>query len=148
MGQLQKGEFDQMLLDQFRYNGLIVNDEELLENLDTTLVNGQSPLFAFSKLKSGKFSSKQLVTLDQLDLLMAHNEELIKEAGRAIFAGETALNPIMRPDRTNALTLSPFKSIFQFDAMLPENNYRQLEALDEKAVLERLMSKKGDGNLE
>ncbi|MEJ1295307.1 hypothetical protein QY886_05115 [Latilactobacillus sakei] len=44
--------------------------------------------------------------------------------------------------------MSPFKSIFQFDAMLPENNYRQLEALDEKAVLERLMSKKGDGNLE
>ncbi|PKX61753.1 PD-(D/E)XK nuclease family protein [Latilactobacillus sakei] len=148
MGQLQKGEFDQMLLDQFKYNGLIVNDEELLENLDTTLVNGQSPLFAFSKLKSGKFSSKQLVTLDQLDLLMAHNEDLIKEAGQAIFAGDTALNPIMRPDRTNALTLSPFKSIFQFDAMLPENNYRQLEALDEKAVLERLMSKKGDGNLE
>lgn len=141
MAQLQQGQLDQLLLDQFKYNGLILNDEELLTNLDTALESGQSPLFAFSKLKSGKFSSKQLVTMNELELLIAHNENLIREAGQAIFAGANALNPMMRPDRTNALTRSPFKSIFQFDAMLPENNYRQLEALEAKDILQKLTEK-------
>lgn len=143
LAQLQQGQLDDLLLDQFKYNGLILNDEPLLENLDTALESGQSPLFAFSKLKSGKFSSKQLVTMDELERLIAHNEALIKAAGEAIFAGENQLNPIMRPDRTNALTQSPFKSIFQFDAMLPENNYRQIEALEAKDVLAKLNEEKG-----
>lgn len=140
LAQLQKGELDQLLLDQFKYDGLILNDETLLENLDTALESGYSPLFNFNRPKSGAFKSKQLVTLDELQQLIAHNDQLIKAAGEAIFAGENALNPIMRPDRTNALTMSPYKSIFQFDAMLPENNYRQLSALDNQAVLAKIMN--------
>ncbi|QFP79583.1 PD-(D/E)XK nuclease family protein [Latilactobacillus graminis] len=142
--QLQNGMLDKLLLDQFKYDGLILNDETLLENLDTAIESGYSPLFNFNRTKSGTFNSKQLVTQAELNQLIAHNDQLIQAAGEAIFAGEDALNPIMRPDRSNALTMSPYKSIFQFDAMLPENNYRQLKALNNQEVLAKLRHEEED----
>jgi ATP-dependent helicase/nuclease subunit B len=57
------------------------------------------------------------------------------------------LNPVQWPDRTTALEYSPYKEIMQFDAMLPENNYRVLEKLDKETVLRKIEEeRKKNGN--
>ncbi|MFD0897129.1 PD-(D/E)XK nuclease family protein [Loigolactobacillus binensis] len=137
---LSKG-FDDALLAINKYKGFLLNDQPLLDNLDHELTErtGSSKIYPLTKNKSGYSVKKsQLVTEPELDLLLAHDEDLIQAAALAIFSGEIALNPVKWPDNTTALQYSPFKAIMQFDAMLPENNYRQLAALDRTAVLAML----------
>lgn len=137
---LTKG-FDDALLTKNKYQGFLLNDEPLLENLDHELAErtGSSKVYPLTKTNSG-YSLKQsrLVTESELELLLTHDEELIQAAALAIFAGELKLNPVKWPNNQTALQYSPFKSIMQFDAMLPENNYRQLTALDRATVLAML----------
>lgn len=92
----------------------------------------------YIKKSKGGFSGKELVTPEQMELLLKRNRERIQYAAQHIFAGETNLNPVKWPNQQTALQYSPYKDIFQFDAMLPENSYRQLQSLDAKEVFELL----------
>ncbi|MFD1319261.1 PD-(D/E)XK nuclease family protein [Loigolactobacillus zhaoyuanensis] len=137
---LSKG-FDDALLAKNKYQGFLLNDEPLLENLDHELAErtGSSKIYPLTKIKAG-YSAKQsqLVTETELELLLTHDEALIQAAALAIFSGKLDLNPVKWPDNRTALQYSPFKAIMQFDAMLPENSYRQLATLDRAAVLAML----------
>jgi len=128
------------LLKQTKYKGIILSDEDLLENLDVNLDSGSSLIYPFKKTKAGKYSSygNHIVTQEELTRLIDHAEKKIVEASKKIFAGELKLNPARWPDTHTALQYSPYKAIMQFDEMLPENNYHKLENLSGKEVLEKL----------
>ena len=40
--------------------------------------------------------------------------------------------------------MCPFRSVCEFDVMLPENNYHRVEPIDPKEVLRRMASKEGE----
>ncbi|GEA92880.1 ATP-dependent helicase/deoxyribonuclease subunit B [Pediococcus damnosus] len=128
------------LLKQTKYKGIILSDPDLLDNLDTKLDSGSSLIYPFKKNKAGKYSSydNHIVTQEELTRLIKHAERKIVEASKKIFAGELKLNPARWPDTHTALQYSPYKSIMQFDEMLPENNYHKLENLSGKDVLAKL----------
>lgn len=132
-------DLDQERMKIHQYKGILLNDPDLLDSLDTQLDDktGFSAIYPFRKIKKG-FSGGGLVTRDQLELLLARNRERIVNAAREIFAGSVNLNPIKLPDQSTSLQHSPFLDVFQFDAMLPENNYRQLESLSAKDVFAKL----------
>lgn len=122
-----------------KYQGILLNDPDLLESLDTQLEDkvGYSAIYPFRKVKKG-FSGENLVTPDQLSLLLARNRNRIIHAANEIFAGQVKLNPVKYSDKQTALQHSPFLDVFQFDAMLPENNYQQLRSMNAKKVFEQL----------
>ena len=136
---LTKG-LGQAKLKQNKYKGLLLSDPNLLDQLDTQLDDtyGHSDIYPLYKKSKGGFSGKELVTPEQMELLLKRNRERIQYAAQHIFAGETNLNPVKWPNQQTALQYSPYKDIFQFDAMLPENSYRQLQSLDAKEVFELL----------
>lgn len=126
------------------YQGILLAQPDLLENLDSHLqTQSTSLLYPFKEGKTGykKTSGGHLYTQENLALLMQRNLERIKNAATQIFSGADQLNPAKWNQTTTALQYSPFKDIFQFDAMLPENNYHQLKSLSEKDVFNLL---KGD----
>ncbi len=135
-----------------KYDGLIISDENLLQAMDEKLAeesNGYSNVYPFRKNKDGSFKASgrhQLVTLAELELLLRHNEDLIKEAANKILSGELSLNPVQWPDKRTALQFSPYKSIFQFDAMLPENNYRKLPKITPEEIIKMLTESAGEIN--
>lgn len=127
-------------LKQNKYKGLLLSDPNLLDRLDTQLEDefGNSDIYPFRKKKDASFSGPELVTPRQMKLLLARNRERIQHAAEQIFAGANDLNPVKWVNQTTALQYSPYKDVFQFDAMLPENNYRQLDKLDAKTVFKLL----------
>lgn len=135
-----------------KYDGLIISDEDLLQAMDEKLAeesSGFSKLYPFRKNKDGSFKASgrhQLVTLEELKLLLQHNEYLIKEAANRILSGDLSLNPVQWPNKRTALQFSPYKSIFQFDAMLPENNYRKLPKISPEEVIRILTEGVGEIN--
>lgn len=77
--------------------------------------------------------------------MLYHNEQLIKEAGEAIFAGKNALNPIRYSDQETALQYSEYKAIMQFDELLPDNHYRDVEKLAKSEILKAISVEQEEG---
>lgn len=146
-----KAGFEAALLKANKYKGVVLDDPQLLQHLDTELPKKtgyqHSKIYPFSRKTDGAYSSTKaapLVTETQLDALLANNRQLIVAAAEAIFAGALALNPIRLNDKQTALQYSPYLAIMEFDAMLPENNYRDLPPLSPQEVLDRIATELGD----
>ncbi len=66
---------------------------------------------------------------------------MIKQAASQILSGQIKLNPYRYGKTHSALTYSDFKDIFFFDAMLKENNYHKIKAIDKKTLLNLIKEK-------
>lgn len=132
------------LLKAEQYQGLLLDDPDLLTNLDSLFAtddyHGSSLLFrGLRRGVKGNYTSysKMLVNPSELDLLLQHTEGLIKRAATEIFDGHVDLAPTREQNKT-ALQYSPYKSIMQFDPLLTENNYRDLQPLKKDDVMTRI----------
>ncbi len=134
-----KDEYEETL-KLFKYNGLAIDNDEVLEALDTVLsVKETSPLYPFNLLASGKFSggrAKTLLTPNEFNQLLAFNRERIIEAGNRILSGENQLAPYEELSYTPSL--KSHRAISQFDVLLPENNYKEMDTMDKKEFFHRI----------
>lgn len=126
--QLKKGvNVENELLKKFRLDGLIVDDDDLLENLDNLLVRSSLILpIGQTKAKGITINAKNAITHDDLFRILNYNKHLIKRAGEKIYSGKLQINPYRDSNNRTGLQYSDYKPILQFDAMLPENEYHEI----------------------
>lgn len=135
---------EKQILKKFQYDGLLVNDPVLIENLDKSLEAKQSSLLfpieesAKEIIKPGRRQEDKFVSESELDSLIKHNRSKFIEAGNKIIGGDIALNPAYQGKERVACRYCPFRSICDFDVMLQENNYHRIEQLSKKEVMDRL----------
>lgn len=131
-------------LKEYKYKGLIVYREEVLKAADLLLeAKETSPVYPVRLLKSGNYTEVGSLSEDELEWLIRFNREKIVEAGNMIISGKNNLYPYDRR-QANIFTPSvdgPYRAISQFDALLKENNYREIESMNEKEFFERLKNK-------
>lgn len=140
---VKKGvDVEKELLKKFKLDGLIVDDDELLENLDS-LVSGASLILPISKSKAKgiTINKKNAISNQDLYRILNYNRHLIKQAGEKIYSGKLQINPFRDSANRTGLQFSDYRPILQFDAMLPENEYHEIinhgrEA--KKVVLKRI----------
>lgn len=130
-------------LKKFKYQGLFVDDPELFERFDTTLVenSGTSSLFPLKKTVKGtysKASKDKFYSEDDLQLLQQHNRENMQQAGNRILSGEIALNPAYKNKTKIACNYCPFRSVCGFDVMLKENQYHRITKRKKEDILQEL----------
>lgn len=142
---------EQQLLKKFQFDGLVLNDPNLLENLDKSLQPKQSSLIypieesAKELIKPGRRQEDKFVTEPELDALLTHNRSKFIEAGNKVTHGEIGLNPAYQGKERIACRFCPFRSVCNFDVMLKENNYNRIETLSKKQVMDRLMENEQEG---
>lgn len=127
------------------YNGILIADEEMLDLIEPGMEKDRATSELYNSVKrkaNGDISwpRNQSFTPDQLELLLAYNSYLIKNAGSEILSGKIKLDPYAYGQQTS-LTYSDFKDIFFFDAMLKENNYHKIKAIDKKTLLNLIKEK-------
>ena len=76
-----------------------------------------------------------------MELLFAFNQEMITAAGNRIISGEINLAPFDDPYLYTPSVRGSLQAISQFDALLPENNYKDMIKLDKKEFFDRLRDK-------
>ncbi|MDE1548785.1 PD-(D/E)XK nuclease family protein [Jeotgalibaca caeni] len=132
--------FEQKLIEENKWKGLIVADRTITDAMDPHVTDGASSLvLPFRYTNKGEFYSSlnDLVTQEELNLLMKNNRRRIQEAGERILSGELQMNPVK--DRLYIPSVQgPYRAVSQFDSTLRENRYRRLEKMNKKQVLERL----------
>ncbi|MEI5995571.1 PD-(D/E)XK nuclease family protein [Candidatus Enterococcus mansonii] len=139
------------LLKKFQFDGLLLNDPVLLENLDKSLQAKQSSLIypieesAKELIKPGRRQEDKFVTEPELTALLTHNRSKFIEAGNHITSGEIDLNPAYQGKERIACRFCPFRSVCNFDVMLKENNYNRIETLSKNEVMNRLIETNQEG---
>jgi ATP-dependent helicase/nuclease subunit B len=147
----QHKELEELQLSSHEYKGILLNEPAVLDSLDQKLQDNQSVLYPLKVTKKGGISAKKdalLVTPDQLRWLQEWNKQLIIGAGNKILEGQVKLNPyrlIEGSKRSTGLDYSDFKDIYQFDNMLDQQRYRQL---DPKKAKDDFDSAKKEGGAE
>ncbi|MCC5889320.1 MAG: PD-(D/E)XK nuclease family protein [Alkalibacterium sp.] len=126
---LTKKDWLDVWLSAFKLNGLVLKEDDLIEQMDLLLPEkSPSLVYPLKYVKTRKQIEGKLITLDDLDLLLKHNREKIQEAGNRIVSGENTLSPIYDKKRFTPSVGGAYHPISQFDVLLPDNqnNYRNL----------------------
>lgn len=130
------------LLKAEQYQGLLLNDLDFLDHIEEWFKGSKySQLFRGLRKTAKGYSSDKLVTPGELEDLLTHTEHLIKRAATEILDGQLALAPVREQSRT-ALQFSPYKAIMQFDPLLPENSYHDLNNLKKADVMALIEAEK------
>ncbi|MHC5215146.1 PD-(D/E)XK nuclease family protein [Enterococcus sp. LJL128] len=146
-------ELDNQILKKFQFDGLLLNDQNLLEHLDRSLEPKQSSLIfpieesAKEVIKPGRRQEEKFVTNEEFDLLRAHNREKFVEAGNKMTSGEVNLDPAYQGKERIACKYCPFRSVCSFDVMLKENNYHRIETMNRQEIIDRMKNEVGKEGL-
>jgi len=130
-----KTPLEQKILTNFKLQGILLDDKDLLDNFDLDARtkkdtrSSNSPVVGFGK--------NDVISDDSLFKILNYNRHLIKNAGEKIYSGKLKLNPYRFAQKT-ALQYSDYRPIFEFDAMLPENEYHDIINYNKKDVLDKI----------
>ena len=95
-------------------------------------------LFLQDQSKSlNKFYAKSkanLLTAEDLEVLIAYNAYLYQQAAEHILSGKFAINPYTKDGRSIAPFVEQFKAITGFEANLHLGQARHLQELDDKTI--------------
>ncbi|MEJ6400041.1 PD-(D/E)XK nuclease family protein [Nicoliella lavandulae] len=134
------------MMKKQKYSGILVDDAELIKLIDQGMQAGDSSLVYPIGLKKDNQLNRysKVIQPADLDLILQHTERLIQSAGIKIFSGNVDLTPVKEQNFT-ALQYSPYKSIMQFDPLLTENNYRNVQSMDMQTVIKKLKEERENG---
>lgn len=137
--QRSEEEARKQILSENKWKGLLIADKDIASALDPSVEgNGSSLILPIRYKKDGSFAAvNDLVTFEDLELLILNNRRRIQEAGERILSGELKLNPI-KDFRYTPSVQGPYRAVSQFDSTLKENRYRRLEKMGKKEVLQKL----------
>lgn len=139
---LEEEKINQLVFSEYGLKGIILDDLDLLEEIDPSIGEGHlsSEIFPIKLTKAGapNKNAEAITSEEDIDRLIRNAEKRVIEAGKRIFSGEVNLNPVRFGDKNTALSYTPYKDIMQFDAMLPENSYRDIPNMSKKDVLNKL----------
>ncbi|WP_407391047.1 helicase-exonuclease AddAB subunit AddB [Carnobacterium jeotgali] len=142
---LDEDAYIKELLKSYKMDGLLLEDEAMLLSLDPTIEPTTASLvYPFNQLKSEALKSTKFVTLNEMTALRQHNKKLIIDAGNKIVEGVTTLNPFYEKRQFIPTVNGPLRAVSQFDAMLPENNYRRMESLKREDILKKMQEEEED----
>lgn len=136
-----------LMLEQYKYQGIILNDEDVLAELDREVApQTSSPVFNYRQLKNENYRSNQFVSEDEISVMREFTRKKFEHAGNQIYSGSVRLNPAYEGKERVACRFCPFKSVCQFDPLLKENHYHRLASLSKEEALERMAQqvKKGE----
>ncbi|WP_413628044.1 PD-(D/E)XK nuclease family protein [Fructilactobacillus vespulae] len=128
-------QINQALMKEHKYKGLLVSDTDLLDEIGDGDAN---LIYPFKFKKDGTLTkNSKTITRENLQRMLMHTENLIQAAAKRIFAGDIDLHPAKYGYRSQ-IQYSPYKPIMQFDPMLKENNYREINKLSDDDIFENL----------
>ena len=138
---LKKQTLEEELLKKYKFDGLIIDHQDILEAVDTELEMGHSPIYPIQLLKSGNYKHDKILTEEEFQLLIQYNRDMIIAAGNRILAGENKLSPFDDPNLYTPSVRGSYQAISQFDALLPENNYQDMLKLKKDEFFSLLQEK-------
>lgn len=133
---LQDGELKQKLKEQFKMNGLILADINIIKMMDNKLESGASDTIPVYLKKEGDISTSRSKVIKSKDFanLQKQVKKVILEMSREIFKG----NINIKPYGEDTCKYCSYKSICAFNSSMKGNEYLKIPNLKMEEVLQKL----------
>jgi len=140
---LTEEELEQEIRNNFKMNGLILGDVEVVKMMDNNLTTGNSNIIPAYIDKDGNVSKNKPSILEKEDFLALQNkiEKVIKQISEEIMSGEIAQKPIyLHKNKRTACEFCSYKAICGFDSKMCNNSYNYISNMPKNEVLAKLKS--------
>lgn len=135
---LTEDKIEQEIFKKFKMKGLLLDQEDVVRMMDTSLESGRSNIIPAGFSKTGSFYKGSAVAEREIfSELQGYIHRLMENAGLAITEGRVDLNPFQQQQQT-ACTFCSYRSVCQFDPTLVENNYRKLRDMKDEEAIEAM----------
>lgn len=145
--ELDNEKIEKEILKALKMKGLILNDIKIIKALDKDIeIEKRSSIIPAAVTKSGEVSkASSVISKDELDALLEHVRNLIKDSAKSILSGNIDIYPTKISEQT-ACDYCEYKSICRFDVSMGENKYNKICKLSNNDVIERLSAKGSETN--
>ncbi|MGL4762590.1 MAG: helicase-exonuclease AddAB subunit AddB [Sarcina sp.] len=143
--ELSEEEIEKKILEELRFDGLLLNEAKVVRSMDTEFEEGESSVVIPAKMNKGGALGKndKLITQKQFDILRDYVNGKVVELCSDMIGGNIALEPY-DTDKEYLYENSPYAHIFQFDTTIPGNKYKKLEKDKPKEVWKKIASDIGE----
>lgn len=127
------------LRKQFKMQGLILADSNIVRKMDTNLVSGNSNIVPAYITKDGEVSDKpNTLNRKQFENLQNYMEKIIKQISEEILNGNIGIEPYYKTkDKKTPCEYCSYKAICQFN-QTTKNNYNYIPNVNKEKVLEKI----------
>ena len=132
-------ELEQDIRRQFKMNGMVLADVEVVKMMDKTLDKGYSQMIPVYMDKYGKLSPSLSNTLnkEQFEMLQKYTTKIIKELSKQILEGNIEIKPYYSQAKKRATCeYCEYKGICNFNPKQQE--YFQIPKLEKQVILDNL----------
>lgn len=137
-------EIESKIKQQFKMDGLILADVNIVRKMDTNIDNepkGISKIIPATLKKDGELASKgtSAVTKEQFEYLQKYTNKLIKQISEEILDGNIEIKPYYNvATKRTPCEYCKYKSICRFDENTACNNYNYISNMNKQAVLDMM----------
>lgn len=137
--QMTEEQIKEEVQKQFKMNGLILADVNIVKKMDTTLVSGNSNMIPAYINKDGEVSSKaNTLNRKQFESLQVYMEKILKQISNKILEGNIPIEPYYNAkNKMTGCKYCIYKSICQFN-QVTKNDYRYISNNSKEYVLEQM----------
>ena len=138
---LTEEQLEQEIRNNFKMNGLILGDVDVVKMMDNNLTTGNSNIIPAYIDKDGNVSKNKPSILEKEDFLVLQNkvEKVIKKISEEIISGEIVQKPIyMHKNKRTACEFCSYRAICGFDSKMCNNSYNYILNLPKNEVLSKL----------
>lgn len=133
-------EIKEELRKQFKMQGLILADSQIVRKMDTKLITGNSNIVPAYIGKDGEVSDRaNTLKSKQFENLQKYMEKIIKQISEEILEGNINIEPFYRiRDKKTPCEYCSYKSICQFN-QITKNNYNYISNKNKEYILEEIL---------
>ena len=137
---VSKEEIEEILRENYRMNGIVVANIDVVKAMDNKLESGKSAIIPVT-IKDNKINERvsSTVTKEEFEALQKYSVKLIKQISEEILSGNIALKPYYNVNKkATPCKYCQYKSICQFDQKLKNNYYRVIPKEAKANILQKI----------
>ena len=138
---LKQEEIEDLIKQNFRMNGLVLANTNVIKAMDTTLETGKSDKIPVTINANGEinFTRSKTLTREEFEKLQRYTNKIVKQISKEILSGNIELKPYYNEkERNTPCMYCNYKSICQFDSKFKNNDYRFIPNLKRQEIIEKL----------
>lgn len=140
---LTEEQIEEEIKKQFKMNGLILADVNIVKKMDKTLENGNSKIIPAYINKEGNLSDKpNSVNREQFERLQKYTMKLLEQISESILTGNINIKPYYSiKKKSTPCEYCSYKSICNFDSKMANNDYNYIPNREKADILEEIKNR-------
>ena len=139
--EMSKEEIEQIIKKNYKMNGLVLADINVIKMMDKNLQTGKSEIIPVELNNSGEINYKnsKTVTKEEFENLQKYTIKLIKQISKEILDGNIDLKPYYAVNnKKTPCSYCEYKSICQFNPKLAGNKYNYIGTKSRQEILDEI----------